>query len=81
MMQTKIMITMRRFLSFLCVLAVCTAASAGEAVFYRIRLDRNIDRAAQRMVVLGLEKASEVSADYVLLDIDTYGGQWMRLTA
>ena len=74
MMQTKIMITMRRFLSFLCVLAVCTAASAGEAVFYRIRLDRNIDRAAQRMVVLGLEKASEVSADYVLLDIDTYGG-------
>lgn len=74
MMQTKIMITMRRVLSFLCALAVCTAASAGEAVFYRIRLDRNIDRAAQRMVVLGLEKASEVSADYVLLDIDTYGG-------
>lgn len=44
------------------------------AVFYRIRLDRDIDQAAQRLVTLGLEKASETDADYVLLDLDTYGG-------
>lgn len=44
------------------------------AVFYRIRLDRDIDQAAQRLVTLGLEKASETDADYVLLDLNTYGG-------
>lgn len=43
-------------------------------VFYRIRLDQDIDKAAQRLVVLGLEKADEAEADYVLLDLDTYGG-------
>lgn len=43
-------------------------------VVYRIRLDQDIDRASQRLVTLGLEKASEASADYILLDIDTYGG-------
>ena len=44
------------------------------AVLYRIRLDGDIDAAAQRMVVLGLEKATEKDADYVLLDMNTYGG-------
>ena len=44
------------------------------AVLYRIRLDGDIDAAAQRMVVLGLEKASEADADYVMLDLNTYGG-------
>lgn len=49
-------------------------ASDSLSVVYRIRLDQNIDKAAQRLVVLGLEKAGEAEADYVLLDIDTYGG-------
>ena len=44
------------------------------SVFYRIRLDGDIDVAAQRLVVLGLEKATEANADYVLLDLNTYGG-------
>ena len=44
------------------------------AVIYRIRLDQDIDKSSQRLVTLGLEKATEASADYVLLDIDTYGG-------
>jgi len=43
-------------------------------VFYRIRLDGDIDAAAQRLVVLGLEKATEADADYVMLDLNTYGG-------
>lgn len=45
-----------------------------ELSFYRIRLDADIDRAAERLVSKGLQKASESGADYVILDIDTYGG-------
>lgn len=44
------------------------------AVIYRIRLDQDIDKSSQRLVTLGLQKAAEASADYVLLDLDTYGG-------
>ena len=53
-----------------------TAVSAADStsVFYRIRLDKDIDKASQRLVVKGLEKAHEAQADYVLLDLDTYGG-------
>ena len=43
-------------------------------VFYRIRLDREIDKAAQRQMVEGLKKAADCEADYILLDLDTYGG-------
>ncbi len=43
-------------------------------VFYRIRLDQDIDPSSQRLVTLGLEKAREANADFVLLDLDTYGG-------
>ena len=44
------------------------------SVFYRIRLDRDIDKAAERIISYGLEKAVEADADYIILDIDTYGG-------
>ena len=43
-------------------------------VIYRIRLDQDIDKSSQRLVTLGLEKATRACADYVLLDLDTYGG-------
>jgi membrane-bound serine protease (ClpP class) len=62
---------------FICAaLVACIATQAGDSlnVFYRIRLDQDIDKAAQRLVVLGLEKAAQADADYVLLDLDTYGG-------
>ena len=63
---------------FLALIALSAYASAYAAdslnVFYRIRLDQDIDPSAQRLVVLGLEKAAEADADYVLLDLDTYGG-------
>ena len=42
--------------------------------FYRIRLDQDISKASQRLVTFGLEKALEAKSDYILLDIDTYGG-------
>ena len=51
--------------------AYCTDSLA---VFYRIRLDQDIDQSSQRLVTLGLEKAREADADYVILDLDTYGG-------
>lgn len=67
---------MRYFLTFFLTLALSLSASAEDSltVFYRIRLDRDIDAAAQRLVTSGLEKASEASADYVILDLNTYGG-------
>ena len=67
---------MKRFLlALICVLiGVSAYCSDSLSVFYHIRLDQDIDPSAQRLVVLGLEKAAEAEADYVLLDINTYGG-------
>ena len=67
---------MKRFLLALtCVLFSISAYCRDSlSVFYRIRLDQDIDPSAQRLVVLGLEKAAKAEADYVLLDINTYGG-------
>lgn len=67
---------MKRFVMIFAAMMACVAAGASDSlnVFYRIRLDQDIDPAAQRLVVLGLEKAAQADADYVLLDIDTYGG-------
>lgn len=47
---------------------------ASEKVFFRIRLDADIDRAAERLVTKGLERAREAGADYIILDLDTFGG-------
>ena len=55
-------------------LALSAFASDSLTVFYRIRLDQDIDASSQRLVTLGLEKACAAAADYVLLDLDTYGG-------
>ena len=55
-------------------IGVSAYCSDSLSVFYHIRLDQDIDPSAQRLVVLGLEKAAEAEADYVLLDINTYGG-------
>ena len=61
------------FLTFL-LMSVQALANDSLTVIYRIRLDQDIDKSSQRLVTLGLEKATEASADYVLLDLDTYGG-------
>ncbi len=67
---------MKQFILTISLILFWMTASAGDStnVFYRIRLDQDIDKSAQRLVVLGLEKASQAGADYVLLDLDTYGG-------
>ena len=40
------------------VLSLVCYGSDSLKVFYRIRLDQDIDKAAQRLVVLGLDKAN-----------------------
>ena len=67
---------MKHILTFFVAAALSVAAYASDSlsVIYRIRLDQDIDKAAERIVVKGLEKADEAGADYVLLDLDTYGG-------
>lgn len=55
-------------------MSLSAIASDSLSVIYRIRLDQDIDPSAQRLVVLGLEKAREAQADYVILDLNTYGG-------
>ena len=67
---------MRRFIVFFAFLLMSISAFCTDSltVFYRIRLDQDIDQSSQRLVTLGLEKALEAEADYVLLDLNTYGG-------
>ena len=69
-------VNMRRFIVFLAFLLMSISAFCTDSltVFYRIRLDQDIDQSSQRLVTLGLEKALEAEADYVLLDLNTYGG-------
>ena len=67
---------MKKFFTLFSSLILCIGAFAADSltVFYRIRLDQNIDPAARRLVTLGLEKAAAADADYILLDLNTYGG-------
>ena len=69
-------VNMRRFIVILAFLLMSISAFCTDSltVFYRIRLDQDIDQSSQRLVTLGLEKALEAEADYVLLDLNTYGG-------
>lgn len=69
-----IMKRMLSIVSLLWMFSTTLSAADSTTVFYRIRLAQDIDKAAQRLVVKGLEKAAEAQADYVLLDLDTYGG-------
>ena len=67
---------MKRILILLSFIMIHLSAFASDSlsVIYRIRLDCDIDKSAQRLITLGLEKAEKADADYVMIDIDTYGG-------
>ena len=64
-----IFLTLLTFLS-----AVLVYGSDATTIIYRIRLNQDIDKSSQRLVTLGLEKGHQSGADYILLDLDTYGG-------
>lgn len=51
--------------------AICNDTTT---IFYRIRLEEDINQSSQHLVTLGLEKARAAEADYVILDLNTYGG-------
>ena len=67
---------MKHIITFLSAFLLSLSAFCHDSltVFYRIRLDKDIDPSSQRLVTMGLEKAREAQADYVILDLDTYGG-------
>lgn len=67
---------MKRFISFFSAILLSLPAFCSDSltVFYRIRIDQDIDQSSQRLVTSGLEKALASDADYVMLDLDTYGG-------
>ena len=67
---------MKRITLILTLILIQLSAFANDSlsVVYRIRLDSDIDKSSQRLVTLGLEKAREAQADYVMIDLDTYGG-------
>ena len=62
-------------ITLLCLFASLSAfCNDSLTVFYRIRLDQDIDKSSERLVSIGLEKALKAESDYVILDLDTYGG-------
>ena len=67
---------MKHIITFLSafLLSISAFSNDSKTVFYRIRLDQDIDPSSQRLVTMGLDKAREAKADYVILDLDTYGG-------
>lgn len=64
----------KQFLTFIATFILSLTSYANETLFYRIRLNQDIDKAAQRLVVKGLENADKAGAACVIIDIDTYGG-------
>ncbi len=67
---------MKRILTILSavLMSIPSFASDSLAVFYRIRLNQDIDQSSQHLITSGLEKARKADADYIILDLNTYGG-------
>ena len=72
----NVSLTMKKLFTIISamLLAISAFGSDSLTVFYRIRVDQDIDQSSQRLVTLGLEKSREADADYVILDLNTYGG-------
>lgn len=51
-----------------------TSTSDGEALVFVIEIKSDIDPRSNRYVKLGLEQAEEIGADYLVIEMDTYGG-------
>ncbi|PIB37491.1 serine protease [Reichenbachiella sp. 5M10] len=49
-------------------------AEGDSTLVFRMKLDAEIDPRANRYTQLALEKAHEIEADYVVIEMDTYGG-------
>lgn len=49
-------------------------AKEAEDNIYLIKLDRDIDRSAMRMINLGIREAVKIDSKFIILDLNTYGG-------
>lgn len=74
---------MKRVTAIFLYLTIALSAYASDSlkVFYRIRLDRDIDKSAQRMVVEGLDRAAKAQADYICWTLIHTAAPWMPQTA
>ena len=74
---------MKRFISFFSAILLSLPAFCSDSltVFYRIRIDQDIDQSSQRLVTSGLEKALASDADYVMLDLEAYINTTLRANA
>lgn len=54
--------------------AIANTSTTQKIKIYHLRLDSEINAQAQRTVVLGIQKAKEADSDYIILDLNTYGG-------
>ena len=64
---------MRKFLTVLLVL-VSSLIFAGERKVYVIDIRQEINAASQRILMMGMREAQKLNADYIILNINTYGG-------
>lgn len=66
---------MRKFIaSVFCSLLILPTMFAGTPIVYRIGIKDAIDPRMTRLVTIGLQEATKAGADYVIIDLDTYGG-------
>jgi len=64
---------MRKFLTVLLVL-VSSLIFAGERKVYVIDIRQEINAASQRILMMGMREAQKLNADYIIININTYGG-------
>ncbi|MEM6641390.1 MAG: NfeD family protein [Bacteroidota bacterium] len=62
------------FLFGLFLLTFCFAQDSTSTLVLHLKIQQEIDPRTNRYSELGLEKATEIGADYVILELDTYGG-------
>ncbi len=64
---------MRKFFTVLLVF-VSSLIFAGERKVYVIDIRQEINAASQRILMMGMREAQKLNADYIILNINTYGG-------
>lgn len=72
-MALILVVMKKKYISLLIVL-LSWALTSAQTKIYTITIDREIDKAASRILSMGVEEAVEKNADYILIRIDTYGG-------
>jgi len=61
-------------IGLLFIVMVCFGQDSTRATVLHLKIQSEIDPRTNRYSELGLERATEIDADYVILELDTYGG-------